>query len=363
MIAGGGTGGHLYPGLAVASELKAADPGSEIWFLGTRKGIESRVLPELGYRLEYISIKGFLGKSPVQKITFPFWFMVALGQSLFHMALRRPDAVLGTGGYVSAPPVLAAWLLRIPVALLALDAMPSQAVRFLARFAREIYGGFPECSRYLNSRAEVIFTGNPVRPEFGRTLKEQGIKEFGLDQNKKTVLVFGGSQGAHSINLAAADALGDLNGHEQAKNIQMIIQTGKQDLELVSKNVKNSRVPVKVLSYIDKMPLALAAADLVVSRSGAGVSETLACGLPSILVPFPYAANNHQEYNARSLERAGAAEVVLDRELNGQILAGKISGILFDQARYQRMSSTAKNLARPGAAGEIAGRIIKLKER
>ena len=360
MIAGGGTGGHLYPGLAVAAEFIKLAPGNQAEFIGTKKGIEARVLPETGYSLKYISIGGFLGKSHWQKMLFPLSFFIATLQSLFYMITERPDAVLGTGGYVSAPPVLAAWLLRIPASLLALDVMPSQAVRFLSRFAGEIYGGFPECSQYLDKKAKIFFTGNPIRREMGKISKEQGIKEFGLEPGKKTILVFGGSQGAHSINLAVLDSLAHLDQAGHLKDIQIIFQTGQKDLGLVTEKCQSSKASVKVLAYIDKMPQAMAAADLVISRSGAGVSETLACGLPSVLVPFPYAASNHQEYNARSLEKAGAAEMILDSALNGRELSQKTIGILFNREKYEKMSQAAGILARPEAAQEIAERISKL---
>jgi UDP-N-acetylglucosamine--N-acetylmuramyl-(pentapeptide) pyrophosphoryl-undecaprenol N-acetylglucosamine transferase len=362
LIAGGGTGGHLYPGLAVAAEFTRLSPGNKAEFIGTKNGIEARVLPETGYSLKYISIGGFLGKQAWQKMLFPFNFLGATGQSLFHLISERPDAVLGTGGYVSAPPVLAAWLLRIPVSLLALDVMPSKAVRFLTRFAGEIYGGFPECSQYLSKNAKVVFTGNPIRREVGEISKEQGIKEFGLEPGKKTILIFGGSQGAHSINLAVLDSLTHLNQAGHFKDIQIIFQTGQKDLGLVTVNCQSSKASIKVLAYIDKMPYAMAAADLVISRSGAGVSETLACGLPSILIPLPHAASNHQEYNARSLEKAGAAEMILDSELNGQVLSQRIIGILFNPEKYGQMSKAARSLARPGAAREIAEKIFKLSQ-
>jgi UDP-N-acetylglucosamine--N-acetylmuramyl-(pentapeptide) pyrophosphoryl-undecaprenol N-acetylglucosamine transferase len=360
LIVGGGTGGHLYPGLAVAAEFVKLASGNQAEFIGTKKGIEARVLPGTGYRLKYITIGGYLGKSHWQKMLFPFSFFLATLQSLFYMIIIRPDAVLGTGGYVSAPPVLAAWMLRIPVSLLALDVMPSKAVRFLSRFAGEIYGGFSECSQYLDKKAKVSFTGNPIRREMGKISREQGLKEFGLEPGKKTILVFGGSQGAHSINLAVLDSFIHLDQTGHLKDIQIIFQTGQKDLGLVTEKCQNSKASVKVLVYIDKMPSAMAASDLVISRSGAGVSETLACGLPSILIPFPYAASNHQEYNARSLEKAGAAETVLDRELTGQILSQKITEILFDGKKYKAMSEAAKDLARPEAAREIAEKISKL---
>jgi len=314
----------------------------------------------MGYKIKYISARGFLGKSWTAKIFSPLWMATGTIQSLFHMISNRPDVVLGTGGYVSVPPVMAAWVLRIPVALLALDVMPSQAVRFLARFAGQIYGGFPECARYLNPKSQVIFTGNPIRPEIGRIARGQGTARFGLDENKKTILVFGGSQGAHSINVSVLDSLEYLDRSGYLKDIQIIFQTGKRDHALVAEGIKQFATKIKILAYIDEMPHALAAADLVISRSGAGVSETLACGLPSILVPYPYAASNHQEYNARSLEQAGAAMMILDRDLNGEVLAKKISGILFDQKKYNLMGNAAKTLASPDAANKIADNIIRM---
>lgn len=318
------------------------------------------MLPGMGYEIKYISAKGFLGKSRTAKIYFPLWMAAGIIQSLFYMARNRPDVVLGTGGYVSVPPVMAAWMLRIPVALLALDVMPSQAVRFLARFAGQIYGGFPECARYLSPKSEVIFTGNPIRPEIGRISKKQGIAMFGLDENKKTILVFGGSQGAHSINISMLESLKILDQDGRLKDIQIIFQTGKKDHGLVAESVKQSGTKIKVLAYIDEMPHALAAADLVISRSGAGISESLACGLPSILIPYPYAASNHQEYNARSLEQAGAAMMIIDKDLNGKILAEKMSDILFNKERYNSMAVAAGALTRPDAAGKIAENIIRI---
>lgn len=359
-IAGGGTGGHLYPGLAVAAAVRKVDPEAKVTFYGTRQGIESRVLPGTGYQINYISAKGFLGKDIAEKIFFPFWMAVGIIQSLFQMIRSRPDVVLGTGGYVSVPPVVAAWLLRIPVALLALDVMPSKAVRFLSRFANQIYGGFPECAGYLDKSSRVVFTGNPIRPEISNIPREKGIERFDLDGNKKTILLFGGSQGAHSINISMLEALKILDQTGYIKKIQVIFQTGKKDHDLVAEDVKRFAAKIKVLAYIDEMPLALAASDLVISRSGAGVSETLACGLPSILVPYPYAASNHQEYNAKSLEKAGAAEMILDKDLNGQVLTKKIAVILFDREKYNLMSQAAKNLARPEAAKIIADNIIRM---
>lgn len=346
----------------MAAAVREMAPGTEVVFYGTRQGIEQRVLPEAGYPMRRITARGFLEKGPVDRMLFPVWLVLGIVQSLFHMVRSRPGVVLGTGGYVSAPPVIAAWMLRVPVALLALDAMPSRAVRMLAPLARQIYGGFPECSKHLRPGIEVTHTGNPIRAEIGRVSKEQGAERFGLDSSRRTVLVFGGSQGAHSINLAMLDALSHIHQTGQLKDLQVIFQTGRGDYRLVSEAA--SRIPgdIRVLEYINDMPHALAAADLVVCRSGAGVSEILAGGLPAILVPFPQAASNHQEYNARSLERAGAAEVILDRDLEGKLLAGRIAAILKDPEQHRRMRAAALNLARPEAAADIARNILALAE-
>ena len=332
-------------------------------FVGTRGGIEARVVPGRGYWIRYIAIAGFLGKSRVKQALFPLQFLVSLVQSIFHIVAFRPDAVLGTGGYVSAPPVLAAWLLRIPVGLLALDAMPSKAVRLLAGCASEIYSGFLECADFLKPKHKVFFTGNPLRGEIGAASRPDGAKAFKLDPVRKTVLLFGGSQGARSLNQALLDVLTAKQSDQRWQNVQFIIQTGKRDHDDIKKKLSSLPYNMTMLPYIDDMPLAYAAADLVVSRSGAGVSEVLACGLPAILVPYPHAASNHQEYNARSLEQAGAAVMILDANLSGQILAETIEKTLFDPARLERMGKAAKVLARPGAAADITQRLINLAKK
>jgi len=310
--------------------------------------------------LRTISIAGLLGKSPLQKALFPFRFAVAVLQSLVHIVLFRPDAVVGTGGYVSAPPVLAAWLLRVPVGLLALDALPSKAVRLLAGCATEIYSGFLECADFLGPKHKVFFTGNPLRGEIGSIGRDQGAKAFGLDPAKRTVLMFGGSRGAHSLNLAMVAAIKARGRDARWQDLQFIIQTGKEDLEPVRAGINGSPVKRTVLPYIEDMSQAYAAADLVVSRSGSAVSEILACGLPAVLVPFPHAASNHQEYNARSLEKAGAAAVIVNGNLTGPSLAETIEKILFDAGRREGMAKAARALARPDAAAEIAKRLAQL---
>ncbi|MDI6738857.1 MAG: undecaprenyldiphospho-muramoylpentapeptide beta-N-acetylglucosaminyltransferase, partial [Candidatus Edwardsbacteria bacterium] len=363
MVAGGGTGGHLYPGLAVAEELERISPGSQVLFIGTRKGIEARIVPAAGHQLRFISIAGYLGKSIIQKLLFPWQLLAALFQSLFHVRCFRPEAMLGTGGYVSAPPVLAAWLLRIPVGLLALDALPSAAVRLMAGCAEEIYAGFPECAQHLRPADKVIFTGNPLRREIGTVSRSDGAAAFGLDPKAVTVLLFGGSRGAHRLNTVIVETVRLRAGEARWQRVQFIIQTGQDDCEWVKSQLASVPVTVRILPYIGNMPHAYAASDLVISRSGAGVSETVACGLPSILIPYPYAANNHQEENARSLQKAGAAAVILEKDLNAEILAHTMEGVLFNERVRLAMGQAARALSKPGASHEIAGRLIALSKK
>jgi UDP-N-acetylglucosamine--N-acetylmuramyl-(pentapeptide) pyrophosphoryl-undecaprenol N-acetylglucosamine transferase len=331
-----------------------------VWFIGTRRGPESRAVPAAGYRIRHIGIRGFLGKPSLDQALFPARFGVALSQSLWHLSDDRPDAVLGTGGYVCAPPVAAAWLLGIPAGMTALDVLPSRAIRLLAPLASQIYGGFPECADFIADRSKVVFTGNPLRPDIGTVAKRAGLETFGLSPDRRTVLVFGGSQGAHSLNRATAEALRMKQDDPRWQSLQFIIQTGQRDCENVRESLQGSRVKAVVLPVIDAMAHALAAADLAVCRSGSSVSELLACGLPSILVPFPHAAGNHQEYNARSLERRGAARLLLDRDLDGATLAREIDRLAFDHETLGAMAAAARQASRPQAATEIAHHLLSL---
>ena len=319
------------------------------------------MVPARGFALDYIAIGGFLGKGLGQKLIFPGQLMISILQSYGHLRRRRPEVVLGTGGYVSAPPVLAAKLLGIPSALLALDAMPSKAVRLLANLACEIYAGFPECADFIKEPWKVIFTGNPLRSDLGRYSRDQGAMAFGLDPQRKTVLAYGGSRGAHRINLVLCQAV--VSREERWSDLQFILQTGEQDHGWVKREMEAARAKAVVLPYIENMGLAFAACDLVISRSGSTVSEILNCGLPSILIPYPYAASNHQEYNARSLERAGAAVVIMDSELSASGLADEIDRLINNEALRKRMAQNSKSLARPGAAREIAKRLERIRKK
>jgi UDP-N-acetylglucosamine--N-acetylmuramyl-(pentapeptide) pyrophosphoryl-undecaprenol N-acetylglucosamine transferase len=341
----------------VAAALGEIEPDCRISFIGTRRGLEARVVPAQGFPLDFISIGGFLGKGPADRIRFPFQMALSTMQSIRHLRRRKPEAVLGTGGYVCAPPVLAARLLGIPAYLLALDAMPSKAVRMLARHVRRVFAGFPECADHIGQPEKVVYTGNPLRGDLNRHSREEGLGEFGLDPGKKTILVYGGSQGAHSINLNVAGAISAQGG--KWSGIQFIFQTGKQDYDLVRNKVAGAPARAIVMPYIEKMSLAFSASDLVISRSGSTVSEILACGLPSILVPYPHAASNHQEHNARSLEKNGAAVVVIDAELTADRISVEIDRIIDNRELLKRMNGKARASAKPGAARDIARRLVE----
>jgi len=265
--------------------------------------------------------------------------------------------VLGTGGYVSAPVALAAWMLGRPLVLQEQNSIPGLSNRWLARIADEVHLSFIEARSYFGRRDHLRVSGNPIRGYILSGDRAQAYEEFGLTPGRPTVFVFGGSLGAHRINLAALDAMRRLQGRV---DVQFILQTGREDFETMKAAVENEHLPAKVLPFLRRIHMAYAAADLVVCRSGAmTLAEIAACGTPSILVPYPHAANNHQVVNASNLVDRGAAALILDRELTGERLAHEIAHWLSDRQALSRMSANARTFARPDAAE----RIVKSLER
>ncbi len=357
MIAGGGTGGHVYPGIAVAEELMRLRPRAEVVFVGGRRGLEAQAVPESGFRIRYIMTRGFPRRA---------WWRwpgallangVGLIQAVAVVAAERPDAVLGTGGYVSGPVALAAWMLGRPLLLQEQNSIPGRANRWLARVADEVHLSFTEARAYFSRKDNLKVTGNPVRAHILGGDRGQALKAFNLGEGRPTLFIFGGSRGAHRINEAAIDAMRRLKGRV---DLQFILQTGRDDFAWAKTVVEGEQLPARVLPFLRDIHLAYAVADLVVCRSGAmTLAEIAACGIPTILVPYPYAAHNHQEVNARNLVERGAAALVLDRELNGERLANEIAHLLSDRQTLRRMSANARTFARLDAAE----RIVKSLER
>ncbi len=361
LIAGGGTGGHVYPGIAVAEELARHRKDADILFVGTRRGLEAQVVPEAGFRIRYTSSRGLPRRAwwrwPAAVVANVAGFV----QALAILRQEKPDVVLGTGGYVSGPVILAAWMMRRPVVLQEQNSVPGLANRWLAQIADEVHLSFVEARSYFRRKDHLKVTGNPIRSHILSGDRATALQEFGLTPGQPTVFVFGGSRGAHRINEAALDAMRRLKGRV---NVQFILQTGREDHDWARAIVEQEQLPAKVLPFLRRIHQAYAAADLVVCRSGAmTLAEIAACGTPAILVPYPHAAHGHQVVNAGNLVDRGAAAMVLDQELNGERLAREIAHWLSDRQALSRMSANARTFARPDAAERIVRSLERWADR
>jgi UDP-N-acetylglucosamine--N-acetylmuramyl-(pentapeptide) pyrophosphoryl-undecaprenol N-acetylglucosamine transferase len=347
LIAGGGTGGHLFPGIALAEEVVTRHPKNDVVFIGTDRGLEARVVPQNGFVFEAIKSRGLKGMGFVKLLlgllTLPISFFSALS------LLRKysPDVVVGVGGYSSGPVVLTAWLMRIPTAIQEQNALPGLTNKVLGKFVDAVFVSFEEAIRFFpEKRAHPL--GNPIR----RGLLENFLRSK-IAHEKFTLLIFGGSLGARGLNTRVIDALPflkDLKG-----KIAIIHQTGKNDLETVKKGYADADFPADVREFIDDMATAYLGADLVLCRAGATtLSELTVCKKPAILVPFPHATDDHQAVNAKALVDAGAAVMFREGELTGEKLASVIRELKNDPARLTKMEKAAGNLGRPEAAREIA---------
>lgn len=357
MIAGGGTGGHLYPGIAVARELLSRRPDATVTFAGTAKGIESRVIPREGFELDVIRSGGLKGKSLAH---------VARGASLIPLGMadawrivsrRRPGLVIGVGGYSSGPVVLTAALRGIPTMLLEQNAVPGLTNRLLARVVRAAAVTYESTTAFFGSKAFV--SGNPVRAEF-----VTGGLPAAADRDPKAgdevaVLIFGGSQGAHALNVAMVEAAPTLAG--LGLPMRITHQTGERDLDMVRTGYAAAGLPAEVEPFLYDMGPRLAAADVVVCRAGATtLAELMAAGKPSVLVPLPTATDDHQRKNAEAMAEQGAAEVLLQADATGAALADRIARLARDGAQRQLMGAAARRLARLDAAKVIVDRALAL---
>ena len=361
IVSGGGTGGHIYPAVTIANQIKEKQPDAEIIFVGTREGLECEIVPRYGYPIEFIEVAGFQRKLSLDTIKSAFKLLAGLIDALKLIRKIKPDLVVGTGGYVCGPVLFLAALQGIPTCIQEQNAMPGVTNKILAHFVKKVFLGYQEAGKYFGGNSEKIFTGNPIRKEILEVSRATAIEKFKLDPAKKTILVSGGSRGARSINDAMALVETSLAGRSDVQVIHITGETGYEKfIGQVEKNVLMSD-NIKVFRYMHDMPLALAAADLAIFRSGAiGLAELMARGIPSILVPYPYATANHQEHNARAVEGAGAAVVILDKELTGEILLKQIESLLADESKLQKMKDAAKALGRPEAAEDIARKVLAL---
>jgi UDP-N-acetylglucosamine--N-acetylmuramyl-(pentapeptide) pyrophosphoryl-undecaprenol N-acetylglucosamine transferase len=350
VIAGGGTGGHLYPGIAIAREV-LREPGSEVLFVGTEQGLEAKVLPREGLPVRFIAV----GKLKGMRLLSVMKTVITLPRSIFQsLRLLRevgPDVVIGVGGYSSGPVALAAWSLRIPLLIVEPNSYAGLANRKLGKLADRVILCFPGTGAqkfFPPGKTEKL--GPLVRRGIDRSDRNKALADFGLEDKKFTVFVMGGSGGAHAINIAMKEAAGYLR---DGKQLQILHQTGEKDVAEVTAAYRDAGIRAVVLPYIHDMAGAYAAADLVVSRSGATtVAELAVCGKRAVLIPFPFAADNHQEFNARTLAETGNADVIVQEELTALKLAGLIK-------KYTDQGAGAPPPGMENRAAEEIARICK----
>lgn len=346
LFAGGGTGGHLYPGLTVAERLR--DEGVEVHFFGTRRGVESDIVPRFGFPLHVVRA-GKLSRQPLQALKGVLETAIGFAQCLGWLLHHRPDLIVGTGGFVSAPVALAGAALGVRLMVLEQNAVPGKVTRLLAHFARHVCVQFPESARWLPGKRTLV-TGNPVRPELLSCTQEEGRKRLELAPDRPCLLVTGGSQGAVSLNRAVLASLERWSGKEWT----VLHLTGPRHLEDVERSRRATELlDYRPVGYLDDMAAALASANLVVCRSGATtLAEVTARGLPAILVPYPHAAEDHQRLNARAAVATGAALLLEDSEAEARL--GEMVEELFDsREKMASMAEASRALGKPEATDQI----------
>jgi UDP-N-acetylglucosamine--N-acetylmuramyl-(pentapeptide) pyrophosphoryl-undecaprenol N-acetylglucosamine transferase len=340
LMAGGGTGGHVIPALAVARELRLR--GHDAYFVGTARGAEARLVPAAGFKLELIQVGGIMNLGPLQKLLSVFQLVLETATQLF---TPRPAAVFSMGGYVAGPPVLAALLRGVPVVAMEPNAVPGLTNRWIARFVHRALLSFEETARYF-PKGKTEITGLPVREEFFRIPPKAPGATF-------TILITGGSQGSRTLNHAARESWPMFA--KAGLPVRIVHQTGLASFEETQRGFAESGLGGEVSAFIQDMAAAFAEADLIVCRSGAGaVAELAAAGKPAVLIPFPFAADDHQLRNAEAFEKAGAATLVLDREWNGERMFQTVSGLMKSPERLSAMAANARKLAHQGAAARAA---------
>ncbi len=353
LIAGGGTGGHLFPGIALAEEVVTRHHGNEVVFVGTERGLEARVVPKEGYPLELVKVQGLKGKNLLAFLRALFALPLAFIESFRILARQKPDVVVGVGGYASGPVVLAAWLMGIPTAIQEQNALPGLTNKVLGKVVKVVFISFEEARRFFPEK-KVQLVGNPIR----RKLMDNYLRSH-VAHEKFSLLVFGGSLGARGINQRMLEALDHLQ--DLKDGLHFVHQTGKNDLETVRKGYADKGIQADVVEFIDDMSSAYAKADLVVCRAGATTLGGLTVWKKaSILIPFPHATDDHQAVNARALVDAGAALMFREAELTGQKLAETIRQLKANPAQLKNMEKKAGLLGRPEASKELADVCVDL---
>jgi len=359
VVAGGGTGGHVYPGLAVVERLEAR-VATAARFVGARGGVEEKILAGAGRDYDLLPGYGLRGATIARKLGAPFVLGAGVVRAARVLSAFRPDVVLGTGGYASAAVVVASLAFRIPRVLQEQNSVPGLVNRTLARHADLVLLGYESSRAYLPAGTRALVVGNPLR-RMSTPSRDEAAAFFALDPARPIVLVVGGSRGAHSLNLAAADAAARLS---PARGVQFVILCGRADRAEVGRGAANTPRDVRVIDYLNEMHLAYAACDVAVARSGASsVFELALFGVPTVFVPYPFAADAHQESNAAPLVEAGGAVLVRDAELSADRLMGELETLLSSPERLRRMGAAMRAWSTPDAADRAADAIIALTKK
>ncbi|MEW6186816.1 MAG: undecaprenyldiphospho-muramoylpentapeptide beta-N-acetylglucosaminyltransferase [Thermodesulfobacteriota bacterium] len=355
LMVGGGTGGHLFPAVAIAEAFRKKDPENAVEFVVTRRPLDARVLGGKGYPFRPLTVEGIKGKGFVGKLRSLSLLPRAFKESLKIMEEILPDVVLGVGGYVTGPVILAAWWKGVPCAVQEQNSIPGMTNRWLGKMTGRVFLAFEDQGHFFSKKKARIF-GNPVRQELLTAYKGQASVSGPL-----TLLILGGSQGAHRINRMVIEALDEVGPLKNEVNF--IHQTGEEDEKVVSRAYEERGFRHQVMAFINDMAWAYGQAGMILGRAGAmTVSEITALGKPSLLIPFPFAANNHQEHNARFLVEAGAAEMVLERDIRSGFLAERVRSWLTERERLSDMGKKAAALGRKRAAEEIVEECYRLVE-
>lgn len=352
LIAGGGTGGHVYPGVAVAEEVLARNPEAQVLFVGGPTGLENRILPKLGYALETISVSRLKGGGIWGRLKGLFRLPVGIWQSWRVLRRAKPNVVLGVGGYASGPALLAAWLTRRPTAIQEQNATPGLTNRVLGKLVRQVFVGF-EAAKARFKPKKTVFTGNPLRRSVADALVETGARPAPAEGALR-ILIFGGSQGARFLNENVPPLVRALREARPELALTVTHQTGTADEAITRERYAQCGFEVRVTPFIHDMPAAYAAADLAICRAGAlTVAELTAVGLPALMVPFPFAADDHQAANAKVLADAGAGRMVRQKDWQRDELVAWLAELSASPDRVVEMSRAAYGLARLDAARTV----------
>lgn len=353
IIAGGGTGGHLFPGIAIAEEFLKRDPANRVLFIGTKKGIEHRLLEPLGYELKEIDVEGLKGRGLTALMKGLYAIPNSMWQSRRILADFCPDIAIGVGGYASGPAVMAAWLMGIPTAIAEQNALAGNTNRILGKFVDKVFLTY-EQSKNLFAAKKVVVTGNPVRAAIARGLDQERKKNAG-----RQVLIFGGSQGSAAINKTVVAMLPLLQ--KTKDSLRVVHQTGERDLDMVKRAYAEQGIAAEVSPFIVDMVSAYNTADLIICRAGAtSLAEITAAGRASILIPFPWAADDHQTLNAQAMVEAGAAAMIRESDLTAEKLFAQMKDLLADDQKLRKMEANARAAGRLDAAAKIVDVCLQL---